>query len=393
MGIPRILVINDIAGMEEELKRTGVKAAGIEIMAPKGILRIVKLEEIGVPAANLLKQDFLSIGGEAAVSRWALDYSRKTTNVLLIGTLYQFGRLLDKMKLQPFGLKALSLKIKETLEDFDRKFNVLGCGSFKLPLGKRTLIMGIINMTPDSFSGDGIGTDLKSALKQAEKFVEDGADIIDIGGESTRPGSLPVGKQEEAKRVIPVIRALAKKIKVPISVDTYKADVAERAVDAGAGMINDIWGLRADSRMAKTAAKAGVPVIIMHNKKDQKYTDLVSEVINFLKESIDKALDAGVKEENIIIDPGIGFGKNPVQNIYLLRHLSELKSLGKPILIGTSRKSHIGYVLGLPVEERLEGTAATVAWSIMKGADIVRVHDVKEMTRVARMIDAVKGAA
>lgn len=160
MGIPRILVINDIARMKEELNRIGVKAAGIEIMAPKGILRVIKLEEVRIPAANLLKQDFLSIGGEAAVSRWALDYSRKATDVLLIGTLYQFGRLLDKMKLQPFGLKALSIKIKETLEDFDRKFGVLCCGRFKLPLGKRTLIMGIINMTPDSFSGD--GTDLKS---------------------------------------------------------------------------------------------------------------------------------------------------------------------------------------------------------------------------------------
>jgi dihydropteroate synthase len=257
--------------------------------------------------------------------------------------------------------------------------------------------MGIVNVTPDSFSGDGLGYDVEVALEQALRFQAEGADIIDVGGESTRPGSAPVDADEEKRRVIPVIRLLASRLDIPISVDTYKHEVAREALTAGAAMINDVWGLKQDRAQALTseeglaalAAREGVPIILMHNQKDTSYTDLVPEVLASLRASLGQALEAGVSSENVILDPGFGFGKGPEHNLEILRRLEEFKALGLPILVGTSRKSTIGLVLGLPAEERLEGTAATVALAIAHGADIVRVHDVKAMTRVARMSDAI----
>jgi dihydropteroate synthase len=249
--------------------------------------------------------------------------------------------------------------------------------------------MGIINMSPDSFSGDGL-SDIELAREQAENFVTDGADIIDIGGESTRPGSKPVTQNEELGRIIPAIEKLAKKFTLPISIDTSKSAVAHRALQAGVGMINDVWGLKKDPDLARLAAEAGVPIVLASNQRDQPCRgDIVAEVIADLKRSISLAEAAGVASENIIVDPGIGFGKTLEQNLELIRRLAELKALGKPILLGTSRKSMIGLVLDLPADQRLEGTAATVAIGIANGADIVRVHDVKQMARVCRMSDAI----
>ena len=254
--------------------------------------------------------------------------------------------------------------------------------------------MGVLNITPDSFSGDGLNSDRDAAIEQAVRFQTEGADIIDIGGESTRPASIysnasPISADEEMSRVIPVIEGLSPLLDIPISVDTYKADVARAALQAGAAMINDVWGFRRDPEMAQVAASADVPVVLMHNQKHTRYVNLVPDVIAGLQEMMDAAVEAGVKRENVILDPGMGFGKTAEHNLEILRRLNEFRALGAPLLVGMSRKSTIGYVLGLPVDERLEGTAATVALSVAFGADIVRVHDVKEMARVARMSDAV----
>jgi dihydropteroate synthase len=248
--------------------------------------------------------------------------------------------------------------------------------------------MGVINVSPDSFSGDGLAS-VAAAVAQAERFAAEGVDILDVGGESTRPNSAPITVDEELRRVIPVLERLAGKVKVSLSVDTYKLEVARRALDAGAEMLNDIWGLKQEPRLAELAAERGVPIILMSNQRDKPVRSIVPAVISDLKKAIDLALKAGVPWENIIIDPGIGFGKRLEQNLELVRRLDELKALGRPVLLGTSRKSMIGLVLNLPPEQRLEGTAASIAIGIAKGADIVRVHDVKEMMRVCRMSDAI----
>lgn len=272
---------------------------------------------------------------------------------------------------------------------FSPGVGVTRCGPLELEWGKRTYVMGIVNVTPDSFSGDGLGYNAEAALEQALRFQAEGADIIDVGGESTRPGSTTVDAYEETRRVIPVIRRLASRLHIPISVDTYKYQVAQEALAAGAAMLNDVWGLKHDPALATLAAKVGVPIVLMHNQVGTSYADLISEVLASLRASVEKALEAGVLRENIILDPGVGFGKRPEHNLEILRRLEEFKALGLPLLVGTSRKSTIGLVLGLPVEERVEGTAATVALAIARGADIVRVHDVKAMTRIARMSDAI----
>lgn len=255
--------------------------------------------------------------------------------------------------------------------------------------GKRTYIMGILNFTPDSFSDGGNYFNMDAALKQAVRMAEEGADIIDVGGESTRPGFKQVTGEEEVLRVIPLIENLSKEINLPISVDTYRAKTAELAIKAGAHIINDVWGLKYDPEMAKVAAAYGVPVCIMHNRTTgTEYGNLIEDILCELEESIEIAQKAGVKDENIIIDPGVGFGKTWEQNLQVMRHLAEFKRLGYPVLLGASRKTFIGKVLGLEVHERLEGTLAVTAAGIMKGMDIVRVHDVWQNVRTAKMIDS-----
>ena len=260
--------------------------------------------------------------------------------------------------------------------------------------GRRTYVMGIINVTPDSFSGDGLGTDLPAIVEQALRFQEEGADFLDVGGESTRPGHEPISVEEELQRLIPALEAIVASARLPVSVDTYKSEVARRALDSGAVIINDVWGLKTDPRIAELAAEAGARLILMHNQETRQYRDLLPDIFASLRHSVEQAHRAGVPRENIILDPGIGFGKTPDHNLEILDRLDEFKNLGYqtmdyPLLIGTSRKSTIGLVLDLPVDQRVEGTAATVALSIARGADIVRVHDVKEMVRVCHMSDAI----
>ncbi len=268
-----------------------------------------------------------------------------------------------------------------------------------LELCKVTRIMGILNVTPDSFSDGGLFYDLDKALAHAHIMIGEGADIIDVGGESTRPGSKPVSEDEELRRVIPVIQELSKEIDKPISIDTYKSSVAEKAIEAGAQIINDISGLKADREMARVAAANRTPIIINHIKGEPHnmpenpiYENLIAEVMLGLRQSIDLAVKSGINEDAIIIDPGIGFGKTTQHNLEILNRLEEFKSLERPIMVGTSRKSFIGHVLGLPLQERLIGTAATIAVAITKGAKIVRVHDVKEAVQVVLICDAIRNA-
>ena len=265
-------------------------------------------------------------------------------------------------------------------------------GSTEFHWGERTYVMGICNLSPDSFSGDGLGSDVEATLAQAQRMVTERADIIDIGGESTRPENEPLSVDdidEELRLVIPVIERLAGEIPVPISIDTYKYGVASRALNAGASMINDIWALRRDPRLAQLAAEHSVPIILMSNQREAPVDDIMPTIISDLKRATQLATEAGVPEHNIIVDPGIGFGKSLEQNLEIVRRLSELKELGKPVLLGSSRKLMIGLVLDLSTDQRLEGTAATIAIGIANGADIVRVHDVKQMVRVCRMSDAI----
>ena len=268
------------------------------------------------------------------------------------------------------------------------------CRGASFRWGVRTYVMGVVNVSPDSFSGDGIGDDVQAAVDCARRLEEEGADIIDVGGESTRafagrPQYTPISDEEELQRIIPVLERLVPQVSVPVSVDTYKSGVARRALEAGVSMLNDIWGLKHDPALAEVAASFNVPIILMHNQAGTYYQDLLSEMKASLGRSVRQALDAGVPEEMIILDPGIGFGKTPEHNLEVLRRLKEFKALGYPLLIGPSRKSFIGLVLDLPVDQRIEGTAATVALSIANGVDIVRVHDVQAMVRVARMTDAI----
>lgn len=268
-------------------------------------------------------------------------------------------------------------------------------GQHNLEWGKRTYVMGIINATPDSFSGDGVQSDedwVQRAVLQALSFVQEGAAIIDVGGESTRPQAAQVETKQECERVVPIIQALraALPAHVLISIDTYKAEVATRALTAGVDLINDIWALQYDPAMADVASQYGVPVVLMANMRGYHKRDIISDVIRFLSAAIDRALVAGIAWEHIIIDPGIGFGMTPEENLTVLRRLGELHTLGRPILLGTSRKSTLGRVLGgLPPSDLLEATGATVALGIAQGADIVRVHDVHEMIRVVKMSDAI----
>ena len=267
----------------------------------------------------------------------------------------------------------------------ETKLATIRCGGVEFKWGERTYVMGILNLSPDSFSGDGVGDDVEAAVAKAKRLADDGADIIDIGGESTRPGAPPVSADDELRRVMPVIESLAGELSVPMSIDTYKSAVASRAVKAGVGMINDVWGLKGDPRLARVAAEAGLPVILVSYLQDSVQCDIMAEVISSLKKSIEQAMAAGVAEQNIIIDPGIGFGKSAEQNLEIIRRLPELKALKRPILLGTSRK----FMLSQPPDQRLEATAATVAVGIANGADMVRVHDVRQMVPVCRMSDAI----
>lgn len=385
----RNLIINNREQAQREILTVGADPAGSRWMSPKAVHRVLKISGLTPKQASIVKQEMLGKGGEAAVSRGVLDNSVEVSDTIVMGTVRQIEAMCVKLRMQPFGLPALADRIREVLSVLEgrKPFN-LDCRGKILPIGFRTLVMGILNATPDSFSDGGNYVDPGRAVEHALQMEAEGADIIDLGGESTRPGYKEVESGEEINRIMPVLSRLVGELRIPVSIDTTKAVVAERALAEGAHIINDQWALRRDPAMAGIAARYGAPLIIMHNQNGTEYRDMMGEMIAFFRESIAIAEREGIDRNKIIIDPGIGFGKTVQQNLEVMGRLRELDCLGLPVLLGTSRKSLIGKTLDLPADQRVEGTAATVALGIAYGADIIRVHDVREMVRVARMTDA-----
>ncbi|MBI1912534.1 MAG: dihydropteroate synthase [Deltaproteobacteria bacterium] len=378
------------------MERIGVDPAGIEIMAPKQFHYNFKVEGLSAAQANVVKQDMLSIGGEAAVARGAASCTIKTTDAIISGTLKQFNSLIQKLQYQSFGLPKVARSLSEALENTVKsRFSIKTAGREWI-IGERTLVMGVLNVTPDSFSDGGLFLDRDKAVERALEMVEQGSDWIDIGGESSRPGAEPVSAEEEIRRVVPVIELIAKK-GVTVSIDTTKSKVARAALDAGAEIVNDISAMSMDSDMASVCAESKCPVILMHMRgtpktmqSNIKYNDLISEVYGYLLSRIEYAESSGIEANNIIIDPGLGFGKSREGNFEIIKSLSEFKSLGKPILIGASRKSFIGKTLGADLDARVTGTVAASVIAIQNGAGIIRVHDVVEARLSADMADAIR---
>ncbi|MDD5120342.1 MAG: dihydropteroate synthase [Candidatus Omnitrophica bacterium] len=392
---------------EKEVKKImhdiGVDPYGVKIMLPKALNFLIHLKNINNIAANILKQEMLSLGADAAVARGALTGKVKKTDVLIIGSLSQFDSLKSKLKLQPFGLKQIGEDIEKDLLSYTRDNFVLRLRGRSLHLGRKTHIMGIINLTPDSFSGDGLyrgcgNAHVDLALRKAEQMAQEGADIIDLGGQSSRPGAKSVSTKEELRRIKPVVKLLVKKINLPVSIDTFKPEVADAALDAGAQIINDVSGLR-DKSMVRLAVKYKAAVVIMHMlgkpvnmQKNISYRSLIDDITAYLKRAVDSAHSLGVMNDKIIIDPGIGFGKTTFHNLQILKRLADFKVLGKPILIGTSRKSFIANLLGDTLENRVNGTLASCVIAAQNGANILRVHDVGELSRSLKMVEAIKNA-
>jgi len=398
MNLIRCLHITNAREAIHEMGKVGVDPTGMKLMKGKTLHYNLKVEGIDPRTANLLKQEMLSVGGDAALDRRGLDCSSSSTDALLMGTEKQFEKLFSKLEQYP-DLHPFGLSLREILRNLSRTHYTIHCRKRTFTLGKRTLLMGVLNVTPDSFSDGGLFFDKEAAIAHGLKMVEEGADLIDIGGESTRPGSKPLGLDEELRRVIPVIESLAKEMDVPISIDTYKSDVAKKAIEAGAQIINDITGLQLDPSLSQVAAKEDVPLVLMHIRgnpetmqKNIHYESLFSEIIQHLKDSIQRAESAGVDPEKIIIDPGIGFGKTLDDNLLILKNLQEFKILGKPLLLGTSRKSFIGKILNADVNERLEGTLSSIVVGVLNGAHIIRCHDVIQAKKAIAIADAVRQA-
>lgn len=374
----------------KELEFLGLNKTAINRFASQSITHAFKLRSIPDTIIPLLEN-------EVSTQKTAVIFSHKNyrtpsgINAVITGSEAELTYICKNLQEKSGETASLGHILQSSLNKLNKhKSRKLKLGRNLLPLGERTLIMGILNVTPDSFTDGGKFYQLESALAQAHKMARDGADIIDIGGESTRPGSIKVHADDELKRIMPVITALKKdrSFRLPLSIDTYKAEVAEHALDAGVEMLNDVWGLKEDSAIGRIAARYDIPVCLMHNRRSTDYVDLIPDIFAELEESIALAHQAGIEDSRIIIDPGIGFGKNLQQNLDVMHHLQDFCNLGYPLLLGTSRKSMIGKTLELPEEERIEGTAATVAYGISAGVDIVRVHDVLQMHRVAVMTDA-----
>ncbi len=384
--------INDLQEARYYLNQIGVADEGYAFMAPKAVYRCILLKDIPCRWANIIKQEMLSKGGEAAVCRDSL-YAEGKTDVLLMGTVKHFRLLIKKLQIQPALLQKISIEIKRIIDNLEPHQNTMQlAGGKTLEFGKRTLIMGILNVTPDSFSDPGYYFQEDKAFARAMQMIEQGADIIDVGGASSRPASKMAEEQEELARILSLVKRLAAE-DVIISIDTFRSTVARECLAAGAHIINDIGRLQLDQGLLTVLVEFQAPVILMHNRLQYNqglpYQDLVSDIISELDESINQAINGGLMPGRIIIDPGIGFGKDMQQNLTLIKRLKDFKTLGKPILIGASRKDFIGKVLDAGVTDRMEGTMAVTAMSIMNGADIIRIHDVKENVRVARMTDAV----
>jgi len=386
----RWVTIDNLQEARKALTQIGSDPGGVANMSGKGIGRAIKLEQVPLRVAHILKQEMLSVGGDAAVHRDVITNNVDATDIMLLGTNRQLEHLATKVLAQPFGLKKIGQALNQLLIALEpSKTRSLNCRGKELILGERTLVMGILNVTPDSFSDGGRFIGIGDAISQAERMVEDGVDILDIGGESTRPNYSGVSAEEEWKRLEPILKTLLERVTIPISIDTYKASVAAKALDTGAHMINDVWGLQRDPDMARVVGDYRVPVVVMHNQDGTAYHHLMGDIFAFLQKSIQLAETHGLSKDQIIVDPGIGFGKTTEQNLEVMARLAEFKTLGHPVLLGTSRKSMIGKTLNLEVNERLEGTLATSVLGVVSGVDIIRVHDVKANKRAMQMADAI----
>lgn len=395
----RILAISSKEEFIQELKKIGVTPKGIEAMQDKAQCLVIKLHNVRTGAANILKQDMISLGADAAVAHGVVNGSVDRSDVLLFGSIKTLKRLSEKLNEQKdFNLPQIRETISRLISyNQNPSVSSIFARGYTLSL-KKTLIMGILNLTPDSFYDGGKYTASEKALSHIEEMVRDGADIIDIGAESTRPYSKPISAEEECERLLPILEKALQKFDIPISVDTYKAQVAREALKAGAHIINDISGSRFDPAMAATIAEfPDVPVVIMHiqgipatMQDNPTYNDLITDILESLQDSINIAKNAGIRDENIIIDPGIGFGKKLEDNLNILHMLSEFRCLGKPILVGCSNKGFIGKILNASKEERVEGSLAAHGYAVLNGANIIRVHDVRAHKKFVTMIDLLK---
>jgi len=392
----KIVKINNFNEATEIFQKIGVDPYGIDAMVSKTQHVNILLSSQSCKVANILKQEMLSLGADAAVARGSVACSIEKTDVLLMGTLKQIHALAKKIEKQPFGLNVIAQNILNLTTHLYKNSYLLNTSRRKIILGEKTLIMGILNVTPDSFSDGNVYFERQKAIDRAMQMADEGADIIDIGGESSRPGSKTVRVREEIARVVPIVESLSGKLKIPLSVDTTKSQVAQKSLEAGAEIINDISSL-GDGKMASVISNASAALILMHMRGTPKtmqtgnlaYNDLMQEINAYLEEKCRKAIAAGIGRDHLAVDPGIGFGKTYEDNCRIIKNINEMKVLGLPVLIGTSRKAFIGSVTGGTPAERIDGTAATVCAAIMNGCNIVRVHDVAPMKKVAQMTDAI----
>ncbi|MEO0102970.1 MAG: dihydropteroate synthase [candidate division WOR-3 bacterium] len=392
----RALIITNGNDFLKELKRIGCDERAFPIFQKKTEIIPIKVDSLSSASANILKQTALSLGADCVIHQDVIRGRKKISSGIILATPRQYETFTLKLSSQYATLKNLSEEIKDLLAINQKSAFIFRFCHQVYHLEKRVHIMGILNLTPDSFYDGGRYLKPDEALRQAEKMAEEGADFIDIGAESTRPGSKPISAKEEIARLKPILSLIKKKLKIPISCDTYKSAVADFALKEGCEIINDISALRFDKKMAKLLAEKNAYCILMHIKgrpqtmqKNPKYEDLMGEIYHYLKERIAFAQKEGIKGEKIIVDPGIGFGKRLDDNYEIIRRLKELRGLGKPILLGPSRKSFIGLTLNLPVEERLEGSLAACVLALINGANILRVHDVKETKRAVKMAEAI----
>ncbi len=397
---PRICRIDNPEDAARLMRRAGVSGRGIELMTPKLGFFVLHLRDVPHTAATILKQEALAVGAEAAVNKNLIVRDVDRTDVILAGTRRRLNLLSAKLRGQQFGLTTLAKEIQNTISATEDT-PVWRVRGREITLG-HPLVMGVINLTPDSFSGDGIGNDVAGALERGRAMLAAGADILDLGAESSRPGAEPLDLKTEKERLLPVVRALAGETDAIISVDTYKPEVASPALEAGAHIINDISGLRGlngSSGMGRTVALFDAGVIVMHMlgaprdmQRDPHYDDLGGEIHAFFADRIEAALADGVPRSNIALDPGIGFGKRLEDNLAILNHLEWFLGFGRPLVIGASRKSFIGRLTGAEVTERLPGTIAAHTAAILRGAHVIRVHDVAEARQAAQVAASIRGA-
>jgi len=386
------------SGGKNEMALMGVDPVGIDIMEDKSRHHLIRLDDVELRAALILKQDMLSLGGEAALTREAAGLKIRKTPVLLMGTTRQMRSLVSKLRGQPFNLPDLSGSIEKLLNTVDKGSRYVVRGQDLLSNGRKAVI-GILNVTEDSFSDGGKYAEIESAVARGIEMASQGADIIDVGGESTRPGAKPVSAQEQMDKVIPVIQDLKAGGVNCISIDTTRSEVAEKAMQEGACIVNDISGMAFDPRMFSVAAASEASVILMHTRgrpqtmqEDLVYDDLMGEVCSYLEDAMDLAIGEGIPAERICLDPGIGFGKSLEQNLELILRIGELRSLGAAVMVGASRKSFIGALTGTDVDSRMPGSVSAAVAAALKGADMVRVHDVAETVQAMAVVSGMKGA-